>query len=1023
MAVTAEFGLLGPLVVRVDDAPMPVQTGKLRALLAALLLRANHTVPFGELADALWVEPPAAARIGVQNHAMRLRKTLGPAGSRIVTEPGGYLIRVEPGELDLDRLDTLLRDAHTAARESRWQQAAEQAASALALWRGEPLADLGSDLLMAREGPRLAELRLRAQELRIHADLQLGRDSEMIGELRELTAAHPLRERLHGLLMLALYRDGRQAEALAAYQRARKVLISELGAEPGPDLQQLHQQILTADADLARPDASRQGPASAQPVPRELPGDVAAFTGRAAELAELDELLLRSGDQAGDAKATAAVISALSGTAGVGKTALAVHWAHHAADSFPDGQLYVNLRGYDPDRPMPVADALAAFLRSLGLAGQDIPADEAQRAARYRSLLAGKKTLVVLDNAGTAEQVRPLLPGHAACAVVVTSRDALAGLVARDGARRLDLDVLPRTDAVALLRELIGARVEADPAAASALAEQCARLPLALRIAAELAASHDVPLGDVVAEIDDHRRRLDVFEADGDPRSTVRTVFSWSYYHLDHDAARAFRLTGLHPGADFDAYALAALTDTGLDDAVRLLATLTRAHLIQPTSPGRYGAHDLLRAYARELAAEHEGEQGSRDALGGLFDYYLSAAAAAMNVLLPAEAGLRPQILPAAAPIPAMPGEADARTWLDRERANLVAVVVHSSGHGWLQHATSMADTLLRYLIIGSHLAEAQTTYTHALHAARESGDTAAEARALNGLGGIGIKNGHFRDAAAHYQAALERYRQCGDIYGQARVLNNLGITHAGQHNPRSAADYFSQAVAAFENAEDGLRAASALANLAVAEADLGDYDLSAQHLQRALQVVRGANDQVGEGEVLTRVGALNVRRGQFGPAADAYTAALAIYRHLDLPTGVAIGTFGLGHVKVRQGEYGQAIDYLRQALTLHRKAGYQQGEIETLRCLAEAEAGLGRPAAGRAALAEAIRLAAETGNAYEQASALRELAESHHAAGEHGRAREHWQQALTLYADTDEEADDVRARLAALDGEQGAGA
>jgi DNA-binding SARP family transcriptional activator len=1020
MATDTEFLLLGPLLIRTGSTPLALSGAKQRALLAALVLRANNVVPVDDLAEALWgADMPSQARVGVQNYVMRLRKALGAAGSRIVTHPGGYLIQVEPGELDLDRFEGLLREARMAARNGSWPEAAGHASAALALWRGEPLADVGSDLLSARDGPRLGELHLQALEIRLDADVRLGRHGEAISELRNLVAANPLRERLHGLLMLALYRDGRQAEALAAYQHARRVLVEELGTEPGPELEHLHRQVLTADAALLQPAAEVSGglPAAAAPAPRELPGDVAAFTGRAAELAELDRLLLGTGGDAGNDRATAAVISAVSGTAGVGKTALAVHWAHHAAGQFTDGQLYVNLRGYDPDKPVAPDEALAGLLRSLGVPGRDIPQDETERAARYRSLLAGKQMLVVLDNAAAVEQVRPLLPGHPECRVVVTSRDSLAGLVARDGARRLELDPLPLTDAVALLRELIGTLVDAEPAAATELAQHCARLPLALRVAAELAVSRPATsLADLAAELRDEQRKLDLLQADGDPRTAIRAVFSWSYRHLDAEQARAFRLAGLHPGQDFDEYAVAALSQAGHELARRALEALSRAHLVQPTTSSRYAMHDLLRAYAQELASEHDGEERTRTALTGLFDYYLSAAVAAMDLLFPAEAHHRPRIPLSAASLPTA-SQAGAREWLDRERANLVAIVVHCAGHGWYLHTSGLAGTLFRYMLNGSHLVEARTIYSQALQAARWSGDQAAEAEAQNGLGGIGFVTGRFREAAGHYQAALEHYRRCGDRAGEARVLANLAVTEVNSHNPRSAVGYHRQAIAAFEDVGDALLAARALVNLAAAEQQLGSYDQAAEHIQRALPVLRDANDPVGEADALVRLGDLSLRVGQLTQAADSCEQALAISRRIANPVGVATGLLGLGQVGLARGQYQQAATYLRQALTLYSQAAYKHGEVLTLRSLAEALHGGGQPADARAQLAEAIRLSGETGNTYHQASAHRELAESHHSSGQHEQARYHWQQALVLYTELGApEADEVRAQLAALD-------
>jgi len=790
--------------------------------------------------------------------------------------------------------------------------------------------------------------------------------------------------------------------------------------QPQPWLRPKLAQALRVSADrIEQLLASRVTPGSpldgAAGAPRQLPAAVAAFTGRAAELAKLDELLLSSQNT------TAAVISAVSGTAGVGKTALAVHWAHHAASYFPDGQLYVNLRGYDPDQPMPATDALAGFLRALGVAGQDIPPEEADRAARYRSLLAGREMLIVLDNAGAVEQVRPLLPGHPRCRVLVTSRDSLAGLVVRDGARRIDLDLLPRTDAVALLRELIGARIDAETDAAITLAEQCARLPLALRVAAERAAARPaVPLSELAAELIDQQDRLDLLSVGGDPRSAVRGVFSWSYQSLDEDIARTFRLTGLHPGPDFDAYAIAALTASKLDTTRHQVAALTRAHLIQATSPGRYAMHDLLRAYAHDLAAKHDGEKTTRDALTGLFDYYLGAAAAAIERLYPADAYVRPRVPSAAAAAPAMPDDTGARGWLDRERADLVVVVMHCTGHGWPQHATALAGTLFRYLMDGSHLAEAHTIYSHALQAARLSADPSAEAAALNGLGGIGIVNGQLRSAAGHYQAALERYRQISDHAGQARALFNLGIAETQLHNLEPAARHCREAVAAFEEVGDGLSAARALSALADVEIELSAYDQAAEHLQRALPVLRAGKYQTGEANALARVGELNLRRGQLTQAADFFGQAEAIYRRIHHPVGVADGAFNLGRVSLRQDDYPRATSYLRQALARYQQAGDQYGETVTLFSLAEALHCAGQPAAARTELTAAIRLAAATGNTYLQASAHRDLAESHHSAGEDAQARHHWQEALTLYTQLGApESEQVRARLAPPDKDQ----
>jgi tetratricopeptide (TPR) repeat protein/transcriptional regulator with XRE-family HTH domain len=822
------------------------------------------------------------------------------------------------------------------------------------------------------------------------------------------------------------YRDSlsRLADALGLPQAARAEFLAAVPRR------QLARPLAAADTVAAgsrpgeQPDCRGRAPAAgprarrpAEPgadAPRQLPAAVACFTGRSAELAALTGLL---GPGPG-VQAPALVISAIGGTAGVGKTALALQWAHQVAGRFPDGQLHVNLRGYDPDQPVAAADALAGFLRALGVPGQQIPGGLDDRARLYRSRLAGRRVLVVLDNARDGEQVRPLLPGDPGCVAVVTSRDALAGLVAADGARRLDLDVLPLADAVGLLRSLIGPRADADPGAAAELAGLCARLPLALRIAAERAASRpQATLRDLAAEL--AAARLDGLDA-GEDRADVRAVFSWSYRQLPEDVAAAFALLGLHPGENLDAHACAALTVTAAEQARRVLGRLHRASLIQATGPGRYGLHDLLRAYAREQAAARDTGSRHHQALTRLFDYYLAAAAAAMDILYPAEAHRRPHVTPSAAVLPAMPGEPDARAWLDTERANLVAVVVHCAGHGWPEHAARLSGTLFRYLMTGSHLAEADIIYGHALQAARRCGDLAAEAGALSRLAGSGLMKGHVRDAAGHYQAALERYRQCGDRSGEGRVLEGLGGIEGRLHNHQAAAACYRQAISACEDAGDRVGAAAALSGLAGAEIGLGCYDQAAEHLQLALQVFRDEKDLVHEAQGLSWMGELNLHRGQLAQAADCFGQALAISRRLDKPTGVAAQLLNLANVSVRQGEHHKAIGDLRHALALYRQAGYQYGEINTLRTLAEALRGAGQPANVRAELEAALRLATATGSTYQLAGVHRDLAENHVSANLYEQARHHWQQALDLYTRLGApEADQVRSRLSAHEADQ----
>jgi DNA-binding SARP family transcriptional activator/tetratricopeptide (TPR) repeat protein len=1018
-----EFGLLGPLVVRHGGRTVPVPRGKQRGVLAALLLAANQVVPVDELTGVLWgQQPPPSAQVTVRNYIRRLRGTLGDAGrTRISTQPHGYMVTVAEGELDVSRFETLLNVARMAARDGSWDAAAGRAGEALAVWRGDALADVESDVLAMREIPRLAELRLQAVEIWADAGLRIGRHAEVTGELERSVAAHPLRERLHALLMLAHYRAGRPAESLAAYQHARRALISELGIEPGAELRELHQRILSGDVTLVAalpPEPTPEdlsvltavsGPELV--VPRELPGAVLDFVGRDGELAALSGLAGRAG---GRAPGTV-VISAIGGTAGVGKTALAVQWAHQVADGFPDGQLYVNLRGYDPREPMTSADALAGFLGSLGVAGQDIPAGTDERVVRYRSLLSGRRMLIVLDNAREPGQVRPLLPGTPGCVTVVTSRDTLAGLVARDGALRVDLDLLSPADAPKLLRALIGDRAAADPGATQRLARACCYLPLALRVAAELAVARpDTPLAALADELTGLQRQLDLLDAGEDHDTSVRAVFSWSYRHLEAGAARAFRLAGLHPGQDFDRYAVAALTGATAEQAGQILGALARAHLIQPAGPARYGLHDLLRSYARELAAEQDTETARRAALTRLFDYYLHTASAAMDAVFPAERHRRPRIPSPGTPVPPIASETAARAWLDAERASLIAIAAYTADGGWPGYATRLSATLFRYLDTGSHFAEARILHNNAARAARHARDVPAEASALIGLGLTDGQQGHRQAAVTSLEQALALGRLAGDKDSQARALNYLANSNLRIGLFQEATDQLEQALALFHSLGERTGAAYALSNLGFVDMRMGNYQLAVSHHEQALAHFRELGDRHGEASVLRRLGMAHLRQNQYQQAIDGLTASLALFREFGDRPGEANALAGLGLAHLRQGRRQQAASHLQQALAHFHELGDRPGEAEMLNGLGETFLAMGRPADARANHTTALDLSGQVGEKPEQARAHNGLGNAYHALGDPDQARQHWQQALLIYTDVGApEAGQVRARLA----------
>jgi tetratricopeptide (TPR) repeat protein len=817
--------------------------------------------------------------------------------------------------------------------------------------------------------------------------LRMGRHGELVPALTAAVAEHPLDERLAEQAMLALYRSGRQADADEQYRRIRRCLADELGSDPGAALRRLHERILAADHALAvaTPDTRTTAVPLAAPVtvPSQLPADVRAFTGRTGELAALDRLLAPPG---GDEPPL--TVALLSGTAGVGKSALAVRWAHRVREAFPDGQLYVNLRGYDAEQPVAVTDALAGFLTALGVRGAEIPPGVDERAGRYRSELSGRRMLVLLDNASSVEQVRPLLPGTGSCLVLITSRDSLPAMVAVHGAERVNLDLLPPADSVALLRRLIGARVDREPAVAADLAAACARLPLALRIAAELAATRtDVSLAELVAELGDHRTRLDLLDAGGDPRAAVRAVFSWSYQHLSADAARAFRLLGLHPGDSVHVAAAAALTGTDAAEARRLLGVLVRASLIHVGRGGRYGMHDLLRAYAAELATAHDPAPDREAALTRLFDHYLAGSVAAMAVLYPDG--------------PRTTGDPEAaRNWIEAERPNLAAACTYGAAHGWYRHAVDLAGTLFRYLDAGGPVTEAVTVTTSAVSAARVVGDRHAQARALSDLGRLHRRQGRLGEAAETYRQALILYADLGEHAAEAVALRNLGSVHWRLGDYRRAADHYRRAWTQYRDLNDEAGQADALVRLGLVDARLGDESQATGRLRPALELFGRLGDRYSEAYVLSLIARLSQRPAELGHAAVHLEQSLAVVRRAGDRTAEAYALTDLAAVQARGGRLAEAAGHLRQALLLHRRIGDRASEAEALNDLGQVLLAAGDVTEARTQHDQALALAREIGDRYEQARAHDGLAATFTATGEADRSAPHRDRAAGIFAE-----------------------
>jgi DNA-binding SARP family transcriptional activator/Tfp pilus assembly protein PilF len=1029
MRAPAEFRILGPVEAQVGDDLVALGPPQRRAVLAALAVDAGRLVTVDALVDRVWgADAPAKPRAALYGHVTRLRQAL--TGNLLNRRSSGYVLEVDREAVDLHRFRALLDAARsTDAPERR----TELLRAALDLWRGTPLADLSGEWAAGlRAG--LEQQYLGAITAWAGAQIDAGRPRSAVDPLAELIAQHPLVEPLVAALMRALHADGRSAEALAQFAQLRQRLDEELGTEPSPALRDLHATILRGGV----PDPQPAGPA-------QLPADVTSFTGRLHELAALDGLL----DARTGAGSSAVVISAVSGTAGVGKTALAVHWAHRVRDRFPDGQLYVDLRGYDPDQPVPPERALAGFLRALGVPGAQIPSTPDERASLYRTQMSRRRMLVLLDNASSDRQVRPLLPGTGNSLVVTTSRDSLAGLVARDGARRVNLDLLPLDDAVALLDTLIGSRVRAEPAAAVALAERCARLPLVLRVAAELAVSRPaIPLSALVAEL---AAGLDALEAGGDEQTAVRAVFSWSCRALPTPVLQAFRLLGLDPAGDIDSSAAAALFGVSEPQARQRLGMLVAASLVARTGSGRYTMHDLLRAYAAERAETEEPDR--TEALTRLFDHYTGAAVLAVNTVYPQDRHRRPDVK-APPTVPAFESATPARQWLDATRSVIVTIIKYAAGHGFPSHAITLSNAIHGYLDTGGHYTDIHTVHVEALAAAEEIGDRAAQALALHHLGVAQWRWAQLDGSRDYFTRALAAYRDCGDRDGEAAMLNNLGNIEGRLARFDRALEHFQQAYDIFR--ETGARAdeGRALTGMGGVSEASGRYAEAVEYYLRAVEVAQSTGDRSGESIALGNLGNAYGKLGRFAEAVEYHRRAITIRNDAGDRVGAARSRANLSDAYRRLGDHVASISHGEPALAVFEQTGDESGATDVRDTLGAALHALGRDDEAlvqyRRALETALRLgerareasirnglgevhlahgehpdaltehsralalAEEIGDRYEAARALDGIAAAHRDRGERDEAAKHWQRALALYTELGvPDADRVRAHLA----------
>jgi DNA-binding SARP family transcriptional activator len=964
-----EFRLLGAPEVWLDGRPLELTAGKPVALLAAGLLRANRVVSTSGLVDAVWGDaPPATAAALVQTYVSNLRRTLRPGGRPVIlTRPPGYVFDVGGDDLDVSRFESLAAAGRAAAAAGEDREAVQTLRAALAIWHGPALDGLHTPVLrQAADG--LEELRLAVIEERIDVELRLGWFGSLIADLATHVAAHPLRERLRAQQMLALYRLGRQADALEAYRQARELLRADLGIDPGPELRRIHQAILTADPALhppagdaivvTSPEPLVEPEAARETIPRQLPPRVGELIARDREIAQLSEMLRRA------PAAGHPICCAITGKAGSGKTALAVAVAHAAGDVFDDGHLYAAFRSAGAEE---TGEILGAFLRALGERASRLPDSVEELSGLFRSRIAGRRILIVLDNAGPEAQIRPLLPAHGGAAVLVTSRAALMGL---DPERTLGLDVLEPDDALRLLARLVGfERVAAEPAAANEIVRLCGGLPLAVRTAgARLAMRQRWPLSVLAARLRDEHRRLDELVA-GDLE--VRASLHLSYSGLPDPIRLAFRRLGVIGVGDFSPWLLEPLLDVTESRAEYFAERLTDAQLVDATGvvfdgQVRYGVHELIRLFAQERADAEEPTADQRHTIERLG-----------RRLLAIIADLRARASDAGSP------PADAQAWLDQERWLLVQAVERASRLGLHRLAGELCTAVRVSFRLRNAFEAWWRTHQAALGAARAAGDRVGEANLLRGLGQLRYEQDRLQDAADYYGRALEAFRELGDLRGQADCMIGLASTHREAGRFPEALRLLDEAGRACVRLEDAAGLAECAYGIGYVNREIGDFTGAQAALRRALAAYRGIGDRRGEGLTLRSLAMVHRASGELDAAEQLATRAIAVFQEIGDDLLAAYGLQCLAKVQIRQGRPGLAEAPLHAALVVCTDLGDRFGVALVTRTIGELHLAAGDLEEAAARLSEAREHWVAVSLDLFRARTDRDLAEVHRRRGD----------------------------------------
>jgi DNA-binding SARP family transcriptional activator/tetratricopeptide (TPR) repeat protein len=925
------FALLGPLVVTASSGGRVTLGGsRLRILLATLLLHANIPVPTDELAEMVWDgSPPSAANSTLRSYVRRLRRALGDDATRIVARGPGYLIHVDLPELDLLEFEALSQATRAAVRSRDWPDASATATRALRLWRAAPLLDVPAEALRCEFVPRLERLRLQVIEDRFDAGLGLRQHQELISQLQDMAAQYPLHERFRSQLMLALASTGRQAEALCVYQDARSVLIDELGIEPGPELRDVQRRILAGDeAQLTAqkrpseaPVRAAEGaagpvsadPASAGPVsvaPAQLPADNADFTGRETQASYIGTALADHDVPGGPGRVRVIVVT---GSAGFGKTTLAVHVAHQVRDLFPDGQLYVHLSGASGQPAVP-GEVLARVLRDLGVDGGKIPAGDEERAALYRTLLTGRRALILLDDAKDVAQVRPLLPGSASCAVLVTTRSMTPYLVSTEF---VDLGALAEPEALELFSRMTGdVRVAAEPEATTEILRACAGMPLAVRIcAARLATRPRWRISTMAARLRDEQRRLDELQI-GDLE--IRASFHVSYdslrtgrHHVD--PSHAFRLLGLWQGQRISLPAAAALIGEREEHVAGALEALVDANLLESPEPDWYQLHDLLRIFAIERAQAEETEQARLQAEQRLLQWYLGMTVAAAETISPYRYGIPEE---GKKPVPGLPLDSvkDALAWYDGEQANVIAAIRQAAVR-FHDCAWRLATALFPLFTRRHHWTDCVTAHRIAVISARTAGSPQGEAWALQNLG-EGLLNVGETEAFARLEEAFAIRRESGDLAGEAQTAVSIACACYNFRGPQEAYDRLLRCLELLREVGNPALLGVGLNNLGEYCRALGRMDEATEFLREALGVWAAIGGH-GQGFVMESLGRIYLESGRLPEAIASLSEAHRLHVVQGQLLGQAVALRHLGEAQHSAGQTDRARESLVAALAL----------------------------------------------------------------------------------------------------------